>query len=25
VEGLRSLLAAAHAKEPARPPLLYDN
>jgi hypothetical protein len=25
VEGLRALLAAAHAKEPARPPLLYDN
>ena len=25
VEGMRALLAAAHAKEPARPPLLYDN
>jgi hypothetical protein len=25
VEALRALLAAAHAKEPARPPLLYDN
>lgn len=25
VEGLRALLAAAHAQEPARPPLLYDN
>jgi hypothetical protein len=25
VEGLRALLAAAHAKEPARPPLLYDD
>ena len=25
VEGLRDLLAAAQAKEPARPPLLYDN
>ena len=25
VEGLRALLAAAQAKEPARPPLLYDN
>jgi hypothetical protein len=24
-EGLRALLAAAKAKEPARPPLLYDN
>jgi len=25
VEGLRDLLAAAQAKEPARPPLLYDD
>jgi len=25
VEGLRALLAAAHALEPARPPLLYDD
>lgn len=25
VEGLRALLAAAQAKEPARPPLLYDD
>jgi hypothetical protein len=25
VEGLRALLAAAHAQEPARPPLLYDD
>jgi hypothetical protein len=25
VEGLRALLAAAHATEPARPPLLYDD
>jgi hypothetical protein len=25
VEGLRRLLAEAHAKEPVRPPLLYDN
>jgi hypothetical protein len=25
VEGLRALLTAAQAKEPARPPLLYDN
>lgn len=25
VEALRALLAAAQAKEPARPPLLYDN
>jgi hypothetical protein len=25
VEGLRALLAAAQAQEPARPPLLYDN
>ena len=25
VEGLRALLAAAQAQEPAPPPLLYDN
>jgi hypothetical protein len=25
VEGLRALLAAAHAQEPVRPPLLYDD